>query len=83
MFARTLLRTLTLAAIALLAWSVLARPSGAHGPRVLYRVRADDTLWSIASSHYSGDPRSAIWEIESANHLGSGAIVPGETLILP
>jgi nucleoid-associated protein YgaU len=83
MFVRTVLRSLALAALALVVWSVLARPSGAHGPRTIYRVRAADTLWSIAAAHYGGDPRSAIWAIEAANHLGGGAIVAGETLVLP
>ncbi len=67
----------------LLAWSVLARPSGAHGPRTLYRVRPYDTLWTIAASHYGGDPRDGIWQIEQANHLAGGAIFPGESLVLP
>jgi LysM domain len=83
MFVRALLRTATLAALVLLAWSALARPSGAHGPRTLYRVRPTDTLWAIASSRYGGDPRSAVWQIESANHLAGGAISPGELLVLP
>jgi hypothetical protein len=83
MFARTALRTVTLVGAVLLAWSVLARPSGAHGPRTVYRVRPYDTLWTIAESHYSGDPRTAIWQIETANHLSGGAIFPGESLVLP
>jgi hypothetical protein len=83
MFLRTLLRTLAVAGAALVVWSVLARPSGAHGPRMLYRVRPDDTLWSIATSHFGGDPRGAIWQIQQANHLGDAAIYPGETLVLP
>ena len=80
---RTILRTLLLAGLALVAWSVLARPSGAHGPRVVYRVKANDTLWSIASRHYGGDVREVVWQIESANHITSGAISPGERLLLP
>ncbi len=72
-----------LAALALVAWSVLARPSGAHGPRTVYRVRPYDTLWTIAEHRYGGDPRAAIWQIERANHLAGGAIYPGETLVLP
>jgi hypothetical protein len=83
MFVRVLLRAAALAGLALLAWSVLAAPSGARGPRTLYRVRPADTLWAIAQSHYGGDPRSAIWQIKSANHLAGGVIFPGETLVLP
>jgi hypothetical protein len=80
---RTVVRTLALVGVALVCWSVVARPSGAHGPRIVYRVKAADTLWSIAVGHYGGDPQSAIWEIESANHLAGAAISPGELLVLP
>jgi nucleoid-associated protein YgaU len=83
MFGRILLRTLVLAGAALVVWSVMARPSGAHGPRVVYRVRPADTLWSIAEQRYGGDPRGAIWQIEQANHLSGASIYPGETLVLP
>jgi len=79
MFAKALI----LAALALVMWSVVARPSGAHGHKVVYRVRAYDTLWTIASSHYSGDARDAVWQIEQANHLTGTEITPGEKLVLP
>ena len=72
-----------LAVSALLVWSVAARPSGAHGRKEVYRVNAYDTLWTIASSHYGGDPRNGVWQIEQANHLGSVTIRPGELLVLP
>jgi nucleoid-associated protein YgaU len=88
MFATTLLgraavRSLAIAAAALALWSVAARPSGAHGPKTLYRVRQSDTLWAIAAAHYGGDVREAVWEIEQANHLLGATIVPGERLVLP
>ncbi|HEY4347858.1 MAG TPA: LysM peptidoglycan-binding domain-containing protein [Gaiellaceae bacterium] len=82
-FSKTLFRTLCLAAVVLLAWSVLARPSGAHGPKTVYRVQAYDTLWTIASRHYGGDLGNAVWQIRSANHLSGTSIVPGERLVLP
>jgi LysM repeat protein len=72
-----------LAASALLVWSVAARPSGAHGRKEVYRVRPYDTLWTIASSHYAGDARPAIWQIQQANHLVGVTIHPGEALVLP
>ena len=80
---KTLLRTLALAAFVLLAWSVLARPSGAHGPKVVYRVKPYDTLWSIAAKHYGGDVRDEIWQFQTTNHLTSSVLSPGERLILP
>jgi nucleoid-associated protein YgaU len=71
------------AGLALLVWSAVARPSGAHGHKVIYRVQAYDTLWTIASAHYGGDVRNAVWEIQNANHLSGADIQPGETLVLP
>jgi LysM repeat protein len=72
-----------LAGLALLVWSTVARPSGAHGHKVTYRVQAYDTLWTIASAHYAGDVRDAVWQIQRANHLARPTIRPGETLVLP
>jgi nucleoid-associated protein YgaU len=72
-----------LAVSALLVWTVIARPSGAHGQKVAYRVKPYDTLWTIASSHYGGDARAGVWRIQKANHLGDVTIRPGEVLLLP
>jgi nucleoid-associated protein YgaU len=72
-----------IAGLALLLWSAVARPSGAHGHKVTYRVQAYDTLWTIASAHYGGDVRDAVWQIQAANHLASSAIRPGQRLVLP
>jgi hypothetical protein len=88
MFARpslrkALLRSVALAAAALLVWSVAARPSGAHGQKLIYRVRAYDTLWTIAQAHYGGDVRDGVWRIQQANHLIGTTISPGERLVLP
>jgi LysM repeat protein len=46
-------------------------------------VQPYDTLWTIAASHYSGDVREAIWEIQRANHLAGATIRPGQRLVLP
>ena len=72
-----------LASSALLLWSVAARPSGAHGQKTVYYVKAYDTLWTIASSHYPGDVRDGVWQIQNANQLGGAMIHPGEALVLP
>jgi nucleoid-associated protein YgaU len=79
MFAKTLLITLTLA----FAVAVAARTSDGAGPEQSYVVRQYDTLWSIATSHYGGDPRDAIWQIQHRNHLAGSAIRPGQVLRLP
>jgi len=84
MFAvKTLVRAFVLAGIALLVWSYLARPAGSHGLEHTYRVQPYDTLWSIASRHYGGDVREAIWQIQHANHLQGSTVVVGQRLILP
>ena len=53
MFARTLLIAFALALVV----AVSARTSDSAGPEGRYVVKRYDTLWSIASARYSGDPR--------------------------
>jgi LysM repeat protein len=79
MFGKVLLIT----ALALIAWAALARASHGAGTEQRYTVRPGDTLWSIAVSHYAGDPRDAIYRIGRRNHLGGSVLVPGERLVLP
>ncbi len=76
-------KILMLAALVLIAWAFLARASQGAGPTVRYTVKPGDTLWSIATSRYAGDPRDAIYRIDRRNHLGGSVIVPGQTLLLP
>jgi hypothetical protein len=83
MFGKRLLHILLLAAAVLVVWSIVARPSGAHGPKVVYRVKPYDTLWTIAAAHYGGDVRNGVWQIQQANHLAGSEIAPGERLVLP
>jgi LysM repeat protein len=79
MFAKTLLITLVLVMVV----AVSARTSGGAGPEQSYVVKPYDTLWSIAASHYGGDPREAVWKIRSRNDLPGPTIVPGQVLRLP
>jgi LysM repeat protein len=46
-------------------------------------VRPNDSLWSIARTHYAGDVREAIWRIERANHLPGADVRAGQRLVLP
>jgi hypothetical protein len=46
-------------------------------------VKPHETLWSIASRHYAGDVRDAIWRIEQANHLHSADVAVGQKIVLP
>jgi LysM repeat protein len=66
-----------------LAVGVAARPSGGAGRSQVYVVRSTDTLWSIASSHYAGDPREGVWKLERRNGLRDATLVPGQLLVLP
>ena len=48
-----------------------------------HQVRAGETLWSIASTTYGGDPRPHIEAIIVRNSLVDATIQPGEVLVLP
>ena len=82
MFARRSSYLVVLALLLALALS-LARPSQGAGAETRYVVRAGDTLWSIASTRYSGDPRKAVWRIEQRNGLAERVLRPGTVLYLP
>jgi LysM repeat protein len=79
MFARivVIVALLTLA----VAWG--ARRSDGAGPEQIYVVKSGDTLWSIAVSHYGGDPREAVWRLEDRNHLTGSLVQAGQRLRLP
>jgi len=79
MFARVIL----LLAVAALVVAVAARQSSGAGHPQSYLVQPGDTLWSIATAHYAGDPREGVWEIEKRNHLAGATIEPGQQLVLP
>lgn len=76
-------RLLILLTVIALLVGTYARPSGSAGKPQVYVVRPADTVWSIASSHYSGDPRAAVWRLERRNHLDGATVVPGQRLVLP
>jgi LysM repeat protein len=76
-------RLLVIGLVAVVAWAGFVRPSEGAGPEQAYVVRPSDTLWSIAASHYAGDPREAISELQERNGLAGTTIVPGQRLILP
>jgi LysM repeat protein len=66
-----------------LGWSVATRSVESAGPAQVYVVQPGDTLWSIASERYAGDPREGVWELRRRNHLLGTTISPGEKLVLP
>jgi LysM repeat protein len=69
--------------VALVVWAVLARDGGAGAPPRYHTVRAGETLWSIATASYAGDPRKGVWELQRRNGLEGATIVPGQRLLLP
>jgi nucleoid-associated protein YgaU len=76
-------RILLIAVVALVGWAVFARTSSGAEHPARYVVKPSDTLWSIVSSRYAGDPREAILRVREANHLRGATIVPGQKLRLP
>jgi LysM repeat protein len=76
-------RILVLALLVAVAWAVVARASTAAGPERSYVVQPGDTLWSIASERYGGDPRSGVWKIQQRNGLEGRPLVAGRRIVLP
>lgn len=64
-------------------WSLLTRTVDGAGQAQVYLVQPGDTLWSIASARYAGDPREGIWKLQRRNHLAGATISPGQRLVLP
>jgi len=75
-------RVLGLAAVLVLATGRLAYGSGPVAADTVV-VTPGDTLWSIAASHYAGDPRPHVEAILQVNHLSSPLLTPGESLMIP
>jgi LysM repeat protein len=76
-------RIVIVALVALLVWAVLARDTGAGPSPRHHTVRPGETLWSIATANYAGDPREGVWKLQRRNGLASATIVPGQRLVLP
>jgi len=69
--------------VAVLLWAVLARDTGAGPNPRFHTVRSGETLWSIATMSYAGDPREGVWRMQERNRLDGTTIVPGQRLVLP
>jgi LysM repeat protein len=89
MFAHAVPNTRRVIVVAMLVMAFLVGALLAAGPsegsRVAstHQVRAGETLWSIASSEYGGDPRPHVESIIQRNSLVDATIQPGEVLVLP
>jgi LysM repeat protein len=68
---------------AIVVWAIAAHSSTGAGKPQVYTVKPYDTLWSIATTHYGGDPRDAIYRLERRNGLSGAVVWPGQKLVLP
>ena len=66
-----------------LGWSLLTRTVDGAGRAQVYVVQPGDTLWSIASTRYAGDPREGVLKLHAQNDLSGTTISPGQRLTLP
>jgi len=66
-----------------LGWSVATRSVESAGQAQVYVVQPGDTLWSIVSERYAGDPREGVWKLQRRNELLGTTISPGQKLVLP
>jgi LysM repeat protein len=76
-------RVVIVVLVAVLVWAVLARDTGAGPTLRKHTVQSGETLWSIASARYGGDPRAGVWKLQQANRLEDSTIVPGQHLVVP
>ena len=77
-----IISTFVVALVLLLASSVMA--AGPEPETVDYRVRAGDTLWTIAEEVApEADVRGIVSDIRNMNDLESSLIIPGQTLLVP
>ncbi len=75
-------RILVLTAVLLVAAGRLAYGSGPFRADTVV-VGPGDTVWSIATAHYGGDPRPHVEAILAANRLATPLLQPGQALQLP
>jgi hypothetical protein len=75
-------RILVLTAGLLLVTGRLAYGSGPTNSDSVV-VAPGDTVWSIATAHYSGDPRPHVQAILTVNRLATPILRPGQSLQLP
>jgi LysM repeat protein len=80
MFARIALIVLF---VTFLGWSLMTRTVDGAGRPQVYVVQPGDTLWTIATTRYAGDPREGVWKLQRRNHLAGTTLTPGQKLTVP
>jgi LysM repeat protein len=89
MFAQPIHQTRRIVVVGMLVIAFLIGALLAAGPSdgarlaTSHQVRAGETLWSIASTTYGGDPRPHVEAIIDRNSLVDATIHPGDVLVLP
>lgn len=76
-------KTIAVVLVSVVAWAGFVRPTEATSGDASYVVQPGDTLWGIATAHYAGDPREAVWRIREASRLRTVTLRPGQRLTLP
>jgi LysM repeat protein len=76
-------KLLALTLVGLVVWAIAAHSSESAGKTRTYTVRPYDTLWTIATENYGGDPRGAVYRLERRNGLSGPIVRPGQKLVLP
>ena len=66
-----------------LGWSLMTRTVDGAGRAQVYVVQPGDTLWTIATTRYAGDPREGVWKLQRRNHLAGTTLTPGQKLTVP
>ena len=62
---------------------IVSAESSQTDPARVHILKRGDTLWKVAGTYGSGDPRAYIDQIVDLNHLNGGQVFPGQRLVLP